>query len=151
MQKKQEEKFQEDNFLTNTEGDTAAIPHLEGNILLVEDNTINREIALEWLTQAGLNVYCATNGRDAIECIETEHFDLVLMDIQMPRMSGIDATRTIRQRGFADVPIIALTAQAMKGDSDRCLAAGMNDYLSKPLDIRVLKDVLSKIEKNIPA
>ena len=113
---------------------------MQGTVLLVEDNEVNCKLASRILTRAGYQVCAVRDGCAAVEtyCGAPERYDLILMDIQMPRMSGIEATRAIRERGFSDVPIIALTAQAMKGDSERCLAAGMNDYLTKPIKRDVL-------------
>ena len=104
-------------------------------VLLVEDNEINRQIARELLTQAGLSVSEAKNGREAVERVAREAFAAVLMDVQMPVMDGFDATRAIRCLPGGDMlPIIAMTANAMAGDEARCLSAGMNGYLVKPLD-----------------
>jgi CheY-like chemotaxis protein len=105
------------------------------HILLAEDNPINRKLAQFMLSRAGYRVSTVNNGEEAVETFtsEPEQFDLILMDIQMPRMNGIEATQVIREKGFSDIPIIALTAQAMKGDRERCIRAGMNDYISKPL------------------
>ena len=109
---------------------------LEGKkVLLVEDNAINQEIALEWLRSAGLVVDVADTGKKAVEMAKPGAYDLVLMDIQLPEMDGYQATRTIRARPeFAELPIIAMTAHALKGDREKCLEAGMNDYISKPID-----------------
>ena len=104
-------------------------------ILLVEDNEINQEIALEWLRTAGMDVMVANNGKEALDRIEDNCPHAVLMDIQMPVMDGFEATRQIRaQSRFKDLPIIAMTAHALKGDRERCIAAGMNDHIAKPID-----------------
>ncbi|CCK81416.1 two component system sensor histidine kinase, hybrid [Desulfobacula toluolica Tol2] len=140
----QENSFQEGDFLGSAQKNTAAIPHIKGNILLVEDNTINKEIALEWLTQAGLNVLCVENGREAIDQLEARPFDLVLMDIQMPVMDGLEATRILRSRKkFNSLPIIAMTAHALSGDREKGIEAGMNDYITKPIDPALLFKTLS--------
>ena len=105
-------------------------------ILLVEDHAINRRLAQIVLEREGHKVVCAENGRAALEALRRGHFDLVLMDLQMPHMDGIETTRAIREREKITgehVPIIALTARAMAGDRERCLAAGMDGYLTKPL------------------
>ncbi|MEO5376671.1 MAG: response regulator [Magnetococcus sp. DMHC-6] len=116
-----------------------------GNILLVEDNEINQEVALGILQQTGLTIEVANNGWEAIEKIQTLPFDLILMDVQMPVMDGYEATRTIRQKEkFQKLPIIAMTANAMTGDREICLAAGMNDYISKPIDPHQLYAMLTK-------
>jgi signal transduction histidine kinase/CheY-like chemotaxis protein len=105
-------------------------------ILLVEDNEINREVALELLTAQGITVVTATDGHEALEVLERESFDAVLMDCQMPVMDGFEATRALRERpALRDLPVIAMTANAMIGDRERTLAAGMNDHIAKPIDI----------------
>jgi CheY-like chemotaxis protein/HPt (histidine-containing phosphotransfer) domain-containing protein len=106
-------------------------------ILLAEDNVINRRLALQILTARGHDVTAAENGREAIEAVERNRFDVVLMDVQMPEMSGVEATRVIRDReklSGAHLPIIAMTAHAMKGDRERCLDSGMDGYIAKPID-----------------
>ncbi len=109
------------------------------HILLVEDNDMNREFALEILTRAGIQVDVAGNGQEALEKIDCFHYDGVLMDCQMPVMDGFEATRSIRADGrFAALPVIAMTANAMAGDRERCAAAGMNDHIAKPIDIDLM-------------
>jgi two-component system sensor histidine kinase/response regulator len=104
-------------------------------ILLVEDNDINQIVAHEILTDAGFEVELADNGRAALEMVESRDYDIVLMDMQMPVMDGLAATAAIRMIDrFADLPIIALTANAMQSDREKCLAAGMNGHVSKPLE-----------------
>ena len=116
-----------------------------GKILLVEDNPINQIVATEILTLAGMTVHKASNGLEAIEKIKNEMFDAVLMDIQMPKMDGIEATMKIRgDLGRKDLPIIAMTAHAMRGDQKKCIASGMDDYISKPIDRLKLYEVLEK-------
>ena len=114
-------------------------------VLLVEDNDINRRVAIELLEAAGLDVAAAENGTDALSRLEREPFAAILMDIQMPGMDGLEATRRIRAlaRG-GEVPIIALTAHAMAGDRERFLTAGMNDYVSKPIDEAELLAALAR-------
>ncbi len=104
----------------------------DARILLVEDNLINQEMALAILENMGLKADLAANGVEAVEAVEQKSYDLILMDIQMPEMDGFEATRIIRGR-FPSIPIIAMTAKALKGDAQACLDAGMNDYLSKPV------------------
>ncbi len=119
------------------------LPNLE--ILLVEDNEINQEIALEVLRGMGMRVTLATNGEEGIAAFEKGFFDLILMDIQMPVMDGLTATKHIRKstHHFAQrIPIIAMTAHAMTGDREKSLAAGMNDHITKPIDIKELCKVL---------
>jgi two-component system sensor histidine kinase/response regulator len=105
------------------------------HILLVEDNAINRQLAMELLKRAGLAVTLASNGQEAVDLVGRMDFDAVLMDIQMPLMDGYEATRIIRDMpGRDDLPIIAMTANAMTGDREKCLAAGMIDHVAKPID-----------------
>ncbi|HOI75491.1 MAG TPA: PAS domain S-box protein [Syntrophales bacterium] len=105
------------------------------SILLVEDNALNRELAVELLVQAGMKVDKAEDGRESVEKIRRETYDLVLMDMQMPVMDGVTATREIRRdKRFRDLPILAMTANVMQADIDRCLEAGMNDHIGKPID-----------------
>lgn len=115
-------------------------------ILLVEDNAINQKLAYFLLTKAGYAVEIAVNGKQAVEMIvnSPDRFDIVLMDIQMPEMDGIEATRALRERGFDELPIIAMTAQAMKGDREKCIEAGMNDYISKPIKREVIFEMVKK-------
>ncbi|MES9844297.1 MAG: transporter substrate-binding domain-containing protein [Candidatus Sedimenticola sp. PURPLELP] len=118
-------------------GDEAAVTRvLQGvRVLLVEDNEINSQVAEEILTQCGMRVSIAVDGRQGVERVRKEPFDVVLMDVEMPVMDGYEATRTIRaQPEFADLPIIAMTANAMASDRDRCIESGMNDFVSKPFD-----------------
>ncbi len=104
-------------------------------LLLVEDNQINRDLAMEVLKVTGADIAIATNGADAVNMVEASHFDVVLMDCQMPVMDGYAATARLRaQGGFQSLPIIAMTANAMMGDREKCLSAGMNDYITKPFD-----------------
>ncbi|MBF0294424.1 MAG: response regulator [Magnetococcales bacterium] len=118
---------------------------LKGNLLLVDDNAINRDVALGFLRQTDMRVEVANHGLEAIEKIQAQPFDIVLMDVQMPVMDGYEATRRIReQERFRDLPIIAMTANALVGDREMCLAAGMSDYIAKPIDPRVFFDMLSK-------
>ncbi|MBC2696386.1 MAG: response regulator, partial [Desulfobacteraceae bacterium] len=103
-------------------------------ILMAEDNPTNQEIALAILEGAGIVVEIANNGKKAVEALQKSHFDAVLMDIQMPEMDGYEATRMIRKDSkFKSLPIIAMTAHAMKGDEEKCLKAGMDGYVSKPI------------------
>jgi CheY-like chemotaxis protein len=107
------------------------------NILLAEDNQINQKLATILLQRRGHRVTLAENGHQALDALARESYDLVLMDVEMPEMDGVRATALIRQqegRQGGRVPIIALTAHALKGDRERFLAAGMDDYLTKPLD-----------------
>ena len=108
-------------------------------VLLVEDNDLNQEVASALISEAGLQVVVADNGAMALEKLASERFDLVLMDMQMPVMDGITATLRIREQPeLADLPIVAMTANALSGDRERCISAGMNDHLTKPIDPPVL-------------
>ncbi|HET6604109.1 MAG TPA: ATP-binding protein [Xanthomonadaceae bacterium] len=123
-------------------------PSLGGRILLVEDNPVNRQVAQRLVTLTGLQIAVAANGREALELMAARSFDAVLMDCQMPVMDGYTATRMQRQReveeGLARLPIIAMTANAMIGDREKCLQAGMDDYLSKPLNRAQMEDTLRR-------
>jgi len=115
-------------------------------ILLAEDNLVNQKLATLLLSKAGYQVDVANNGREAVEkyCQTPDAFDLIFMDIQMPEMDGKEATRAIRQKGFDTVPIIAMTAHAMKGDREKCLEVGMNDYVTKPIKREVVFAIINK-------
>ena len=116
----------------------------KGRVLLVEDNKINQKLALRLLEKAGVEADCVDNGLAGLEMVQTRPYALVLMDCQMPVMDGYEATRRIRALGdgYARLPIIAMTAHAMIGDRERCLAAGMNDYLGKPITAAQFRGLL---------
>ncbi len=129
----------------------AELPLLGGaRLLLVEDNEINREFAVELLHTMGIEVIEAVDGEEGVEKVKQAAYDAILMDIQMPKMDGLEATRQIRKLStakddrFANVPIIAMTAQAMDGDREETLEAGMNDYVSKPIDPELFAAALSR-------
>jgi signal transduction histidine kinase/DNA-binding response OmpR family regulator len=115
-------------------------------ILLAEDNAANIKLATLVLTKAGFHVDVARNGLEALAKFtqSPDMFDLILMDIQMPEMDGLTATRAIREEGFDKIPIVAMTANAMKGDRENCLSAGMNDYISKPIRRENVFEVIRK-------
>ncbi|MFV0445203.1 MAG: response regulator [Planctomycetaceae bacterium] len=121
-------------------------------VLLAEDAAINQRVALGFLEKWGHVVTVVENGLLAVEAVERERFDLVLMDIQMPEMNGLEATKVIRwseRDAGRRTPIIAMTAEAMKGDRDKCLMAGMDDYIAKPFDPQDLLRVLSSVPANV--
>jgi signal transduction histidine kinase/DNA-binding response OmpR family regulator len=120
-------------------------------ILLAEDNAVNQTLAVRLLERRGFAVSVAEDGRAAIAGLEKDHFDLVLMDIQMPGMDGLEATLAIREkerRTGGHIPIVAMTANAMKGDQERCLAAGMDGYVSKPIRTAELFSVIERLLTN---
>ena len=115
-------------------------------ILVVDDNPVNRRLAVRLLEKHGHSVHEAISGKAALDELGVNQFDAVLMDVQMPEMDGFEATRAIRGRELhtgAHVPVIAMTAHAMHGDRDRCLAAGMDGYIAKPISA---KDLLHELE-----
>jgi signal transduction histidine kinase/DNA-binding response OmpR family regulator len=115
------------------------------HVLLVEDNFINQELASEVLRKAGVTVEIAVNGIEALGAVERTRFDAVLMDVRMPEMDGYEATRQIHgDPRFVDLPIIAMTAHAMKGDREKCIAEGMNDYVPKPIETDQLYSALAR-------
>lgn len=134
----------------------------DARLLLAEDNTINQKVAVGIVRKLGLQIDTVTNGKEALDALESKPYDLVLMDLQMPGMDGLEATREIRRReqvkaaaehgnqapgshtALPRLPIIAITAYAMAGDRERCIAAGMDDYITKPVRTAVLADVLAK-------
>ena len=121
-----------------------AMPARRLRILVAEDNQVNQQVATGLITKLGHRVDIAANGREAVEAICNLPYDLILMDVQMPEMDGFEATAAIRRLngGRADVPIIAMTANAMEGDPQKCLAAGMDDYIAKPVDRRKLANAI---------
>ncbi len=124
-----------------------ALPALHGRVLLAEDNAVNRKVATGMLRRLGLEVETARDGREALEALEARSFDVVLMDCQMPEMDGLEATRRLRERqsdGRSRTPVVAMTANAMEGDRERCIAAGMDDYLSKPVKLEPLARCLER-------
>ncbi|CAA7621965.1 ATP-binding protein [Magnetospirillum sp. SS-4] len=121
-----------------------SVPRLAGRVLLAEDSEANQLVATAMLAPTGLEVDCVNNGRAAVEAVATGRYDLVLMDVTMPEVDGLEATRLIRalSEDVRDIPVIAMTALAMQGDAEMCLEAGMNDYLTKPLSLELM---LSKL------
>ncbi len=120
-------------------------------ILLAEDNIVNQKLALGILEKLGHRVTVANNGEEALEKLAQSNFDLVLMDVQMPGMDGLAATRELRRReahANTHVPVVAMTAHAMKGDRERCLESGMDDYLCKPIRLRDMSEKLAELFPN---
>ena len=141
----------------DTRPEPASVPSVEGTralcqltakqdarILVAEDNPTNRFVLTAQLTKLGYQFQAVASGTEAIEAVQREKYDLVLMDCQMPGIDGFEATQQIRQSGNQELPIIAVTAHAMTGDRERCVSAGMNDYLSKPVDMHQLAGALAK-------
>jgi CheY-like chemotaxis protein len=111
------------------------------NILLAEDNAINKEVAMHLLREFGYTAQAAGNGKEVLECLSRRTYDLILMDIQMPELDGLEATRIIRKsnKAYRKIPIIAMTANALKGDDEKCIDAGMDDYIAKPIHADTFK------------
>jgi PAS domain S-box-containing protein len=128
-------------------------PHGEGVLVLVaEDNPVNRTLALQQLKKLGYRAHAVTDGREAIDALAHRSYDLILMDCQMPELDGFEATREIRRseasRG-GHVPIVAMTANALDGDREACLAAGMDHYLAKPVELAALRDVVERFGNGV--
>jgi two-component system sensor histidine kinase/response regulator len=141
-----ERKHHKKAFQTSLAQETETLGKIRGaSILLVEDNEINQEIANEVLEQAGFKVAIASNGSEAVEMVAQTNYDCILMDCQMPVMDGYEATRSIRkEERFSALPIVAMTANAMQGDREKCIDAGMNDHVSKPINNHELFLALAK-------
>jgi CheY-like chemotaxis protein len=138
------------------EGGTSSSAHQLDNyhILLVEDNVFNQKMATIAIEQMGIKVDVASNGREAIEALDRTKYDMVLMDIQMPEVDGIEATRMIRNSQVAArnsrIPIVAMTANATTRDREKCMDAGMDGYISKPIDLKKLEKIITGLLKNRP-
>jgi CheY-like chemotaxis protein len=117
-------------------------------ILVAEDNAVNQKLALRILQQMGYRADLASNGIEAIESVERQVYDVVLMDVQMPEMDGLEASRRITAQWPADARprIVAMTANAMAGDREMCLAAGMDDYITKPIRVEQLVEALNRVQ-----
>jgi len=132
-------------MITRYSMEADADPSKSLEILLAEDNPVNQKLAIRLLEKRGHHVAIASNGKEALSALEKKHFDLVLMDVQMPEMDGLEATRLLREKEKSSgqhQAIVAMTALVMKGDRERCMAAGMDGYLSKPIRQQELDDVL---------
>jgi two-component system, sensor histidine kinase and response regulator len=127
----------------NRDSESPGHTRFSGHVLIVEDVDTNQKVIERVLEKKGVTVSIVENGREAVTAALAQSFDLILMDIQMPVMNGYEATRTLREREIS-VPIVALTAHAMKGDIKKCLDAGCSDYLSKPIDTTKLTHILGK-------
>ena len=113
---------------------------------MADDNEINSEILVEYLEERGYNILAAWNGEEALEKAAEFAPDIILMDIQMPKMDGLEATRRLRaDPRFISTPIVALTALVMPGDKERCIEAGANEYLSKPVNLKMLLKVIERL------
>ncbi|WP_156896284.1 hybrid sensor histidine kinase/response regulator [Aestuariibacter salexigens] len=134
----------------NSDIDSDRLPKFTGTVLLAEDNVINQEVAVSLLVDVGLTVEVAEDGQQAVSMINDspDRFNLIIMDIQMPNMDGLTATKQIRDAGYADLPICGLSANAMQEDREEGIEAGMNAYLIKPIDKRELYDVLQTLLPN---
>jgi len=119
-------------------------------ILLAEDNAVNQMVMQKMLNKLGYHADLAANGKEVLSCLEHQPYDIILMDVQMPEMDGFETARAIRKlRASGDQPkIIAITAYALKGDREKCLDAGMDDYISKPVKLDDLEEVLAKVKEN---
>ncbi|MBF0274936.1 MAG: response regulator, partial [Nitrospinae bacterium] len=132
-------------FANGKEKATLTYSFTGGQILLAEDNEINQQVAKEILEGVGLHIDIANNGKEAVQMAEKKEYDGILMDLQMPEMDGLKATGVLRaNETFKELPIIAMTANAMAGDKERCLEAGMNDHVAKPIDPKALFSTLEK-------
>jgi CheY-like chemotaxis protein len=142
-----EQADEEPHLATPAAGTDTRAPTVSSlRILLAEDNAVNQKVALRLLERLGYGADVASNGLEALEALERQPYDVVLMDVQMPELDGLDASRRIRERWPSEARprIIAMTANAMAEDREACLAAGMDDYVAKPIRPEELEDALSR-------
>jgi CheY-like chemotaxis protein len=133
-----DEKFRVDHEETSATGS----PQADLRILIAEDNESNQKVIVSMLKRLGYQADVVSNGKEVLQALEHAHYDLLLMDVKMPEMDGLEATRIIRRRLHNEIKIIAITAYALKGDREKCLEAGMDDYISKPVSMEELKRML---------
>jgi CheY-like chemotaxis protein len=144
IQLKQQDKFFVDDRINKKKLSTEVAKQYPLRILIAEDNPINYKLAERILSKLGYVADKALNGLEAVESVKQKQYDIILMDVQMPEMDGIEATRTIRLLKQMQPIIIAMTANAMQEDKEACLAAGMNDYISKPIKLDNLISILER-------
>ena len=137
-----------ENIKTEGSGDSSNLDYSKLHILLVDDDPINLKLASKMIEKSGCKISIAHNGQEAVDKAATENYSMILMDMQMPVMDGIEAARTLRQKGI-DTPIVALTANAFESDKMKCFEAGMDDYLSKPLRRELVIECIGKWAHNI--
>jgi CheY-like chemotaxis protein len=137
----------------HSEERTAIVPTGNLHILIADDNLVNLRLARSLLVKQGHSAVAVTSGREALAALEQQHFDLVLMDVQMPDMDGFETTKAIRAReriSKTHLPIVAMTAHAMSGDRERCLAAGMDSYVTKPVDAgKLYTAIADAVQQNV--
>jgi CheY-like chemotaxis protein len=142
---------QPDKGLAKPSGDDQPIQNRPLRILLAEDNISSQKVALQMLKKLGYRADVVANGIEALQSLERQHYDVVLMDLRMPEMDGLEATRIIRQRWADNGPkIIAITAYALEGDREKCLEAGMDGYIAKPMQKEDLAKALAKYRHEAP-
>jgi len=144
--RKDRQRTRPENELKNRDDSDSMVSKGSIRVLLAEDNPVNQKLATLLLTKAGCNVDVASNGKEAVVKYTSapRNFDMIFMDVQMPEMDGMEATRLLREKGYNTVPIIAMTAHTMNGDRERCLAGGMTDYLSKPIHREEIAGIVKK-------
>jgi two-component system, sensor histidine kinase and response regulator len=141
------------NDVQSVQPSLAMTPQRRLRILLAEDNIVNQRLVVRLLEKYGHTMIVASTGQEVLATLAQEPVDLVLMDVQMPDMDGLEATAVIREQERqhgGHLPIIALTAHAMKGDQERCLASGMDDYISKPINAQSLSAAISRVLSGVP-